>query len=87
MLINNIFNDFKARSKSMWIYSKLSPKAIVTGETNLVAAEVECSPGRIWFISGCRGVEMLLGETQKYHRAGFYRVCLQRGVILEGYRC
>ena len=54
----------------------LSPGA---GETNLVAGEVKYSPGRIWSISGCRGMEKLLGETQKCHLVGFHLVCY-RGV-------
>ena len=49
-----------------------------TEETSLVAGEVKCSPGRIWSISGCRGVEKLLGETQKCHREGLHRVGFHR---------
>ena len=49
-----------------------------TGETNLVAGEVKCSPGRIWSISGYRRVEKLLGDTQKCDRVGF------TGCVTEG---
>ena len=51
-----------------------------TGETKLVAGEEKCSSGRIWYCSGCRGVDKLSGETQKCHRVGFHRVCY-RGVF------
>ena len=46
-----------------------------TGETKLVAGEEKCSSGRIWYCSGCQGVEKFSGETQNCHRVGFRRVC------------
>ena len=53
-----------------------------TVETKLVAGEEKCSSGRIWYCSGCRGVEKLSGETQKCHLVGFHQVCY-RGVLMS----
>ena len=58
-------NDFQAGSKSMLIYSKLSPKAIVTGHRE---NQFRCWGSKVFAGSnlayqGCRGVEKLLGGT------------------------